>query len=93
VGGVLVVAYLVYLFARLGAARRLGGLLASDGDPGAAGLRAVAWGITAAVVGTLAANAFYLTMQMYYFVALAVLAFAVPLVLARRARAGPRGLP
>lgn len=92
VGGVLVVAYLVYLFARLGAARRLGGLLASDGDPGAAGLRAVAWGITAAVVGTLAANAFYLTMQMYYFVALAVLAFAVPLVLARRARAGPRSL-
>ena len=92
VGGALVLAYLVYLFARLGTARRLGGLLASDGDPGTRGLRAIAWGITAAVIGTLAANAFYLTMQMYYFVALAVLGFAVPLVLARRARAGPRPL-
>ena len=92
VGGALILAYLVYLFSRLGAARRLGLLLAADGDPGAARLRAIAWGITAAVVGTLAANAFYLTMQMYYFVALAVLGFAVPLVLARRARAGPRPL-
>jgi O-antigen ligase len=84
VGGALVVAYLVYLFARLGAARRLGLLLAADGDPGAARLRAIAWGITAAVVGTLAANAFYLTMQMYYFVALAVLGFAISIVLSRR---------
>jgi O-antigen ligase len=91
VGGALILAYLVYLFARLGAARKLGAVLGGD-DPGAARLRAIAWGITAAVVGTLAANAFYLTMQMYYFVALAVLAFAVPLVLARRARAGPRSV-
>jgi O-antigen ligase len=92
VGGALVLGYLVYLFARLGAARRLGRLLVSEGDPSAVRLRAVAWGLTAAVVGTMAANAFYLTMQMYYFVALAVLAFAVPLVLARRARAGSRSL-
>jgi O-antigen ligase len=89
VGGALILAYLVYLFARLGAARKLGAVLGGD-DPGAARLRAIAWGITAAVVGTLAANAFYLTMQMYYFVALAVLAFAVPLVLARRARPSSR---
>jgi hypothetical protein len=41
----------------------------------------------------MAANFFYLTMQMYYFVALAVLGFAVPLVLARRARPGPGRLP
>ena len=84
VGAILILAYLVYLFARLRVARRLGRLLASGGDPAAARLRAVAWGITAAVVGTMAANFFYLTMQMYYFVALAVLAFATPIVLSRR---------
>ena len=91
VGGALVLGYLVYLFARLGAARSLGQMLVSDGEAGDARLRAVAWGITAAVVGTMVANAFYLTMQMYYFVALAVLAFAVPLVLARRVPVGSRG--
>lgn len=85
VGGVLIAAYLVYLFNRLGVARRIARTLVSAGDVGAVRLRALAWGITAAVVGTMAANFFYLTMQMYYFVALAVLAFALPIVLARRA--------
>jgi hypothetical protein len=44
----------------------------------------LAWGFTAALVGTLASNAFYLTMQFYYFYAFAALALAVPIVFARR---------
>ena len=38
-------------------------------DPLAARVRPLAWGCTAALAGTLAANAFYLTMQFYYFYA------------------------
>ena len=71
-------------FARLGAARRIGRALAADGDPIAARVRPVAWGLTAALVGTIAANAFYLTMQFYYFYALALLVLATPIVFARR---------
>ena len=41
--------------------------------PGATLMRALAWGITAALVGTMAANVFYLTMQMYYFTGLIAL--------------------
>ena len=47
-------------------------------------MRPLAWGLTAALVGTIAANAFYLTMQFYYFYALALLALATPLVFERR---------
>ena len=47
-------------------------------------VRPIAWGLTAALVGTIAANAFYLTMQFYYFYALALLALATPIVFARR---------
>ena len=90
VGAALVAAYLVYLFQRLGVARRLGLVLVRAGDTDAVLLRALAWGITAAVAGTMAANFFYLTMQMYYFTGLVALALAVPLVLARRARAAPQ---
>ncbi|MGH2994745.1 MAG: O-antigen ligase family protein [Gaiellaceae bacterium] len=87
VGGAVFLAYLVYLFQRLGAGRWIAAALARTGDLGSVRLRALAWGLTAAVVGTMAGNAFYLTMQMYYFFALAVLAFAVPLVFGARARA------
>ena len=86
VGAVVVAVFLVYVFKRLGAARAIGRALALDGDRNAALLRALAWGITAAVVGTMAANFFYLTMQMYYFTGLVAFALAIPLVLARRAR-------
>ncbi len=89
VGAVLVAAYLVYVFQRLGAARRIGQALSASGDSGAVLLRALAWGLTAALAGTMAANVFYLTMQMYYFTGLVALAFAVPLLLARRARPAP----
>jgi hypothetical protein len=43
-------------------------------------VRPLAWGMTAALVGTLAANLFYLTMSFYYFYAFAVLAIAAPAV-------------
>ena len=57
------------------------------GDPLAARVRPLAWGLTAALVGTIAANAFYLTMQFYYFYALALLALATPIVFGRRLKA------
>ncbi len=85
IGTVLFLAYLVYFFVRLGAFRRLGRSLAAAGDSlAAARVRPLSWGLTAALVGTLAANAFYLTMQFYYFFVFAMFAFAAPLVFARR---------
>ena len=87
VGTALFAAFLVYLFRRLGAARQLGRALAAAGDPVSARLRPLAWGMTAALVGTMAANAFYLTMQFYYFYAFAMLVLAAPAVFGRRLRA------
>jgi hypothetical protein len=52
-------------------------------------VRPLAWGLTAALAGTLAANAFYLTMQFYYFYAFLAFALAAPLVF-RPARGQPR---
>ena len=51
---------------------------------------------TAALAGTLAANAFYLTMQMYYFYAFVALALAIPAVFApgaERVRVAARAEP
>ncbi len=87
VGSALFAAFLVYLFSRLGAARRLGRALAAVGDPVSARLRPLAWGMTAALVGTMAVNPFYLTMQFYYFYAFAMLVLAAPVVFGRRLRA------
>jgi hypothetical protein len=87
VGTIVFALFIVYLFQRLGVARRIGRALAAAGDPVAARVRPVAWGLTAALVGTIAANAFYLTMQFYYFYALALLALATPVVFARRLKA------
>jgi O-antigen ligase len=84
VGTALFVAYLVYLFRRLGRLRQVGRRLALAGDRAAARVRPLAWGLTAALAGTMAANVFYLTMQMYYFFLLAVLVVAAPVVFARR---------
>jgi O-antigen ligase len=77
--------FLRYLFARLAAARALGRRLASEGVALAARVRPLAWGMTAALAGTMAANLFYLTMQFYYFYAFATLVLALPLVFGRRA--------
>jgi O-antigen ligase len=75
--------FLRYLFARLRAARALGRRLAAEGATLAARVRPLAWGMTAALAGTMAANFFYLTMQFYYFYAFAALALALPIVFAR----------
>jgi hypothetical protein len=84
VGSTLFALFLFWVFRRLGAARALGRRLAAVRDPLAARVRPLAWGCTAALVGTLASNAFYLTMQFYYFYAFVALALAIPVVFAQR---------
>jgi hypothetical protein len=71
----------------LNAARRVGHALAAQGDVAAARVIPLAWGLTAALAGTLAANLFYLTMSFYYVYVLAVLVLALPVVFARGLRA------
>jgi hypothetical protein len=58
-------------------------MLAAAGDPVTRLVRPLAWGLTAALVGTIAANAFYLTMPFFYYFVLVMLAVAVPTVFAR----------
>ena len=76
----------MWLFQRLGAARRIGKVLSAARNPLAARIRPVAWGMTAALVATLVANVFYLTMTFYYFYVFATLAAALPVVAARALR-------
>jgi O-Antigen ligase len=85
VGTLLFALFLLYLFRRLARLREIGRALAAAGESLAARVRPLAWGLTAALVGTIAANAFYLTMQFYYFFALALLVLAAPIVFGRRA--------
>jgi len=84
VGALVFAAFVVYLFRRLALARRVGRALAAAGDAVAARVRPLAWGLTAALVGTLAANAFYLTISFYYFFVVALLAIAPAAVFGRR---------
>jgi hypothetical protein len=91
VGTILFTVFLVYLFRRLHVARALGRALAAAGDPVSARLRPLAWGMTAALVGTMVANVFYLTMSFYYFFVFATLALALPLVFSgARGRESPQ---
>jgi O-antigen ligase len=83
------IVFLRYVFVRLLAARRLGRLLDRLREPDGAQVRPLAYGLTAALVGTIAANFFYLTMQFYYFYAFLVFALALPVVFAGRARGQP----
>jgi O-antigen ligase len=85
IGLLLWIVFLRYVFVRLLAARRLGRLLDRNGDEEGARVRPLAWGMTAALAGTMAANFFYLTMQFYYFYAFLALALALPLVFRERA--------
>jgi len=85
VGTVLFALFLLWVFLRLRDARELGRRLTRMGNPLAARVRPLAWGWTAALAGTMAANFFYLTMQFYYFYAFLALAVAVPLVFGREA--------
>ncbi|MHB8642314.1 MAG: O-antigen ligase family protein [Gaiellaceae bacterium] len=83
VGAIVFGVFLAWVFARLGAARRLGRALSAARDPLAARVRPLAWGMTAALAGTMASNVFYLTMQFYYFYAFVAIALATPLVFRR----------
>jgi O-antigen ligase len=85
-GFVLWIVFLRYVFVRLLAARRLGRLLVWLGDPEGRYVRPLAYGLTAALIGTIAANFFYLTMQFYYFYAMLAFALALPVVFGARAR-------
>ena len=86
VGTVLFGLFLIWVFARLAVARATGRLLTAAGDPLGARVRPLAWGWTAGLAGTMAANFFYLTMQLYYFYAFLALVLALPLVFSERAR-------
>jgi O-antigen ligase len=76
-GTLLFLVFLRYVFLRLRAARVLGRVRADRR------VLPLAWGMTAALAGTMAANFFYLTMQFYYFYAFIALALALPVVFAR----------
>jgi O-antigen ligase len=82
VGLVLFVVFLRYVYLRLRAARMLGRVLRDRR------VLPLAWGFTAALTGTLAANFFYLTIPFYYFYAFLALALALPVVFARRVPPG-----
>jgi succinate dehydrogenase hydrophobic anchor subunit len=82
VGTVLFALFLRFLFSRLRELRSLGRALGSN--PLAARVRPLAWGLTAALAGTMAANLFYLTMQFYYFYVFAALCLAAPSVFSAR---------
>jgi O-antigen ligase len=88
-GLLLWIVFLRYVFLRLRAARSLGRLLDRIGDAEGPHVRPLAYGMTAALVGTLAANFFYLTMQFYYFYAFLAFALALPVVFSGRARGQP----
>ena len=92
VGTVLFACFLIWVFVRLILAQHLGDALAKAGDPLAARVRPLAWGWTAALAGTMASNAFYLTMSFYYFYVFLALALAVPLVFGPAA-AAPKAVP
>ena len=83
-GLVLWIVFLRYVFVRLQAARRLGRLLDRIGDPEGRARAAARVRVTAALVGTIAANFFYLTMQFYYFYAFLAFALALPVVFGGR---------
>jgi O-antigen ligase len=86
VGTLAFLAFLGYVFYRLRLAIRIGKALALARDWVARRVLPLSWGMTAALVGTMAANFFYLTMQFYYFYAFVMLALSVPIVFGRRLR-------
>ncbi|MDQ2984983.1 MAG: O-antigen ligase family protein [Actinomycetota bacterium] len=90
VGSAVFAVFLWWLFQRLRDGRRVGRALAAANDPAAARVRPLTWGLTAALVGTMAANVFYLTMTFFFFYAFVLLAVAVPVVFGRRLAIGAR---
>jgi hypothetical protein len=88
VGTALFALFVLWIFARLHEGLGLGRRLAALGNPLAARVRPLSWGLIAALVATLVSNVFYLTMTFYYFYVFAVLAVAVPVVFGRADRRG-----
>ena len=86
IGFFLFLLFIRYVFVRLHAARQLGRILTAVRDPMGPRVRPLAWGFTAALAGTMAANFFYLTMQFYYFYGFVALALALPIVFGGRVR-------
>lgn len=84
VGALLFLAFLGYVFHRLAVGRSIGRALSAAGDGLAARVRPLEWGLTAALVGTMASNFFYLTMSFYYFFVFVMLAIVAPAVFGRR---------
>ena len=84
VGALLFLVFLGYVFQRLSVGRAIGRSLSAAGDAMATRIRPLEWGMTAALVATMASNVFYLTMSFYYFFVLAMLAIVAPAVFARR---------
>jgi O-antigen ligase len=89
VGTALFAVFLWYLFRRLRVARALGRALAQARRPAAARVRPLAWGMTAALVGTMASNVFYLTMSFFYFYVFAMVVLATPIVFSRATASRP----
>ena len=85
-GAIAFAAWIVFLFRRLVDLHRVGRRLADARDRLADRVRPLAWGLVAALVGTMAANIFYLTMQMYYVFVFATLVLAAPAVFSRGER-------
>jgi O-antigen ligase len=86
VGLALFCVFLRYVYLRLRAARLLGRALPSAE---ARRVRPLAWGMTAALTGTIASNFFYLSMSFYYFYCFVALALALPVVFSRGAQVSP----
>ena len=84
IGGLVFVAWVLYLIVRLRLLHRIGRQLLAVGESSGGLVRPLAFGLSAALVGTLVANVFYLTIQFYYFFVLALLTVSAPLVFARR---------
>ena len=84
VGTALFAAFLFFVFRRLHDGSLVARALSRIRDPEAHRVWPLVWGLTAALIGTMAANVFYLTMQFYYFYAFAALAVAVPIVFGKR---------
>jgi len=86
IGTLVFALFLAWLLVRLVVFRRAAFALEACADPDGRDVRCLAWGLTAALVATMAANVFYLTMQFYYFYALVLVIVAGAALYAPRAQ-------
>ena len=86
-GALTYAAFLAYLVTRLRRLHRLGRSPTAARDDSGTRVKPLAWGLTACLAATVAANVFYLTMQFFYFYVLALVVVAAPTVVSRSANA------